>query len=194
MFRPNLFLSLIIVSILLGSVLLGLPSGRTSNLFGFGISAAVGGAIAFAFYILLAQNCARQLSPIPLSWLHFVIILVFSSLSLAGPLPESWRLNVVPSVWPELIISSLLLGGATLLSYLLNNIGLKMIDAARASLLGATVPALTALLAWVILQQALQVQQIFGVVLITLGVVALSLEQWRRQSKAAKAAAKKVKH
>ncbi len=193
-FRPNLFLSAIIVSILLGSVLLGLPSGRTSNLFGFGISAAVGGAIAFAVYILLAQNCARKLSPIPLSWLHFVSILVFSSLSLAGPLPESWRLDVVPSVWPELIISSLVLGGATLLSYLLNNIGLRMIDAARASLLGATVPALTALLAWVILQKTLQVQQIFGLVLITLGVVALSLEQWRRQSKAAQAAGRKVKY
>lgn len=192
-FRPNLFLSVIIVSILLGSVLLGLPSGRTSNVFGLGIGAAVGAAIAFAFYILLAQNCARKLSPIPLSWLHFVLILVFSSLSLAGPLPESWRLNVVPSVWPELIISSLVLGGTTLLSYLLNNIGLRMIDAARASLLGATVPALTALLAWVILQKALPVQQIFGLVLITLGVVALSLEQWRRQSKAAQAARRTTK-
>lgn len=192
-FRPNLFLSLIVVSILLGSVLLGLPSGRTSHVFGLGISAAVGSAIAFAFYILLAQNCARKLSPIPLSWIHFVIILVFSSLSLAGPLPESWRLNVVPSVWPELIISSLVLGGTTLLSYLLNNIGLRMIDAARASLLGATVPALTALLAWAILQQTLQGQQIFGLVLITLGVVALSLEQWRRQSKAAQAAGRKKK-
>ena len=69
-----------------------------------------------------------------------------------------------------------------------------MIDAARASLLGATVPALTALLAWAILQKTLQVQQIFGLVLITLGVVALSLEQWRRQAKATQSAGKKIKY
>jgi drug/metabolite transporter (DMT)-like permease len=181
--RPSIASSLIIVSVLVGFVAITLPSSGVGELSGPGISAATGSAIAFAFYVILAQTSGKKLNPIPLSWINFVIILAFSGLSLAGPLPESWRFDVVPIMWPPLIITSLVLSSTTLVSYLLNQIGIAKIDAARASILGAIVPALTALLALVIIQSTLQVQQILGIVLVTLGVAALSFERWRRYTK-----------
>jgi drug/metabolite transporter (DMT)-like permease len=87
-------------------------------------------------------------------------------------------------MWPTLAIASLVLGGTTLVSYFLNNIGIKAIDAVRASILGAIVPALTALLALVLIQSTMQVEQIFGMLLVTLGVAALSFERMRRHAKA----------
>jgi drug/metabolite transporter (DMT)-like permease len=189
--RPSLFRASIIISVLVGVVLIMLPTGARVNLSGVGVAAAVGSGITFAFYVILTQVCAKKLHPIPFSWVNFAVILVFSSLSLLC-LPDVWTLDVDAAMWPNLIISCLILGGTTLAGYLLNNIGISMIGAARASILGSTGPALTALLAWIIIQKALHFQQIFGMLLVTLGVAALSLERLRSQTKTAQSAAKKA--
>jgi drug/metabolite transporter (DMT)-like permease len=96
-------------------------------------------------------------------------------------------------MWPSLIISSLVLAGITLSINLLSNMGLRRIDPSRALLLEATVPALTAILALGIVESTLQGSQIFGMLIVTLGVVALNLEQRRRHAKAAKSAARSQK-
>jgi drug/metabolite transporter (DMT)-like permease len=189
--RLNLSRSIVIFSVLVGVVLIALPSSRAGDFSGMGVRSAAGSAIAFAFYVILAQTCAKKLNPVPLSWINFVLILSFSSFSLAGPFPESWRFDVAPTMWPSLLLSSLVLGGTTLVSYLLDNISIRMISAARASILGATVPALTALLAWVIIQSTLQLQQIFGMLLVTLGVTFLSVERLRRPNKTTQPTARK---
>jgi drug/metabolite transporter (DMT)-like permease len=189
--RLNLSRSIVIFSVLVGVVLIALPSSRAGDFSGMGVRSAAGSAIAFAFYVILAQTCAKKLNPVPLSWINFVLILSFSSFSLAGPFPESWRFDVSPNMWPSLLLSSLVLGGTTLVSYLLDNISIRMISAARASILGATVPALTALLAWVIIQSTLQLQQIFGMLLVTLGVTFLSVERLRRPNKTTQPTARK---
>jgi drug/metabolite transporter (DMT)-like permease len=180
--RPSLFRSSIITTVLFGVVLIMLPTGAT-KLSGPGVAAAVGSGITFAFYVILTQSCARKLHPIPFSWINFAVILVFSSLSLLFPLPDAWTLDVNPSMWPYLILSCLILGLTTLAGYLLNNIGISMIGAARASIIGSTGPALTALLAWVMIGKALKPLQLFGMLLVTLGVAALSLERLRNQGK-----------
>ncbi|NEQ22449.1 MAG: DMT family transporter [Microcoleus sp. SIO2G3] len=180
--RPSSFRSAIIACVLLGVVLIMLPTGA-AKLSGLGVAAAAGSGIAFAIYVILTQMCAKKLHPIPFSWINFVIILGFSGLSLAGPLPESWRFEVDPAMWPSLIISSVILGAITLVSYLFNNIGISLIGAARASILGATGPALTALLALVVIQRALLPLQLFGMLLVTLGVAALSFERLRQAPK-----------
>ncbi len=189
--RPSFFRSVIIVSVLLGVVLIALPSSGAGKLDAIGVAAAAGSGITFAFYVILTQVSAKKLHPIPYSWVNFVIILAFSSISLCV-LPEFFPINVRPSMWSNLIISCLILGGTTLLGYLFNNIGISMIGAARASILGATGPALTAILALLIIQKALGVQQIFGMVLVTLGVAALSFERLRSQTKAVQQPARKA--
>jgi drug/metabolite transporter (DMT)-like permease len=190
--RPSLFRSVIIIFVLLGVVLIALPSSGAGKLNALGVSAAIGSGITFAFYVILTQACAKKLNPIPFSWINFVVILAFSSLSLFT-LPESLLFEVDSRMWPSLIISCLVLGGTTLLSYLFNNIGISMIGAARASILGATGPALTALLAWAIIQRALYPQQIWGMLLVSLGVAALSFERLRSQTKKAQPAVRKSK-
>jgi drug/metabolite transporter (DMT)-like permease len=190
--RPNRFRTLLIVSVFVGFLMLALPSGGGINFSGGSITAATGSAIAFALYVVLAQSSGKKLHPVPLSWINFAVILAFSGISLAVPLSGSWHFDVVPSMWPSLMISSLVLGGTTFVSYLLNNIGIKLLDAARASILGATVPALTAFLGLVIIQSTMQLQQIFGMLLVTLGVAALILERWRRPAKAPQATSRKL--
>jgi drug/metabolite transporter (DMT)-like permease len=181
--RFSFLRSLIILSVLVGFVLVTLPNSRADELSHLGISAAIGSALAFAFHLILSQTYAPKFNRIALSWINFVLILAFSSLSLAIlPLPESWNFDVAPALWPTLLISCVVLGGTTLVNYLLNNIGSRMIGAGKASILGTTVPALTAILALVIIQQTMQVGEIFGMLLVTLGVAALSFEQWRRQT------------
>lgn len=184
--RPSRFGNLLMFSVLIGFVLLTLAGG-SAKFSGVGASAATGSAISFALYVLLTQTSGRNLHPIPLSWIHFVVILVFSSISLIAPLPEAWHFKVVPNLLPGLLIGSLVLGGTTLVSYLVNNIGIKMIDAARASVLGAIVPALTAILALVIIQSTMEIEQTLGMLLVTLGVAALSFERMRRHAKSTQA-------
>lgn len=180
--RPSLFRSAIIATVLFGVVLIMLPAGAT-KLSGSGVMAALGSGITFAFYVILTQSCARKLHPIPFSWINFAVILVFSSLSLLFPLPDAWALDVNPTMWPYLILSCLILGLTTLAGYLLNNLGISMIGAARASILGSTGPALTALLAWLIIGRSLKPLQFLGMLLVTAGVAALSLERMRSQGK-----------
>lgn len=180
--RPTRFSNLLMFSVLVGFILLTIFEGSI-KLSGVGITAAVGSAIAFALYVLLAQTSGRKVHPMPLIQLNFVLVLVFSSIALVAPLPEAWQPDVIPSLYPGLLLGSLILGVTTIISFLCNNIGIKMIDAARASVLGAIVPALTALLALVVIQSTMQAEQIFGMLLVTLGIAALSIDRLRRQRK-----------
>jgi drug/metabolite transporter (DMT)-like permease len=191
--RPSLISSLVIFSVLIGFILITVPASSTTDLSSMGVSAAVGAAIAFACHVILAQTAARNLKPVPFLWINYVIILAFSGISLAGPFPESWRIDIEPTMWSGLIISTVVLAATTLLSYLLNNIGLQMIDAARALILEAALPALTALLALVIIESTMQPPQIFGMVLVSLGIVAMSFDRLRRHAKATQAAGRKLK-
>jgi uncharacterized membrane protein len=53
--------------------------------------------------------------------------------------------------------------------------------------LGAIVPALTAILALVIIQSTMEIEQTLGMLLVTLGVAALSFERMRRHAKSTQA-------
>ncbi|HBL61863.1 MAG TPA: hypothetical protein DDZ80_26670 [Cyanobacteria bacterium UBA8803] len=175
--------SLAIFSMVIGGfILITLPSTSGGHLSGLGIMAASGSAIAFAVRLILIQTSAKKLHPIPLLWLNLAIVLVFSALSLVLPLPASWHLDVEPTLWPKLVISGLVLGGTAILGYVLNHMGIARIGAASASILGATLPALTALLALILMHSSLEFPQIIGMLLVSLGVAALSFERSRRQS------------
>jgi drug/metabolite transporter (DMT)-like permease len=192
--RPTLISNLVIFSVLVGFVLITLPGTRTTELSSLGISAAAGAGVAFAFHLILTRIPAKKINPVPLMWINYVLLLTFAGLCLAGPFPQSWwRFDVDPTMWPSLIISSLVLGGITFLINLLSNMGLRRIDPRRALILEATVPALTALLALGIVQSTMQGSQIFGMVIVTLGVVALNFEQRRRHAQATQSASRSQK-
>ncbi|MEC4893357.1 MAG: EamA family transporter [Oscillatoria sp. PMC 1051.18] len=189
--RPTLIRSIATAVVFLGVVLISLAGGGAVESFPLrGFSTAVGSGITFAFYVLLTQASAKKLHPVPFSVVNFVTILIFSGLSLFIfpflPLPPTWDVSVDPLMWSNLIVSGLILGGLTLLSYLLNNIGIGLIGAARASIFGATGPVLTTILAWLIIGRPLIGIQWVGMLIVTLGVLGLSLERMWKKPKPAK--------
>ncbi|MEQ9235574.1 EamA family transporter [Coleofasciculus sp. E2-BRE-01] len=164
--------------VIAGFVLTTLPSG-SGELSPFGVTLASGAAIAFALHLMLMQNMAKQLHPMPILLLNLAIVLIFSALGVMISFPASWGVVFAPSLSSNLVISGLVLGGVALISYVCNTIGIARSGAASASVLGATLPILTALLAWILIQSPLTVPQIVGMVLVTLGVAALTIVRSR---------------
>lgn len=179
--RPTLFRVLVMLVICLGGVL-ALPQvtgGPSGNAF-LGSLAAAGSGIAFAGYVILTGLCTRKLNPVPVSLIQFMTIFVLSSVVLMLPLP-ALSIKMQPTMWPGFMVSCLVLGAATLLGYLCTNIGIRLIGPAPASIISATGPAFTAILAFLIIQDQLQSQQWIGVILVTLGVAGLNFERMRGQ-------------
>ncbi len=172
--RPSLVRICAMVIIGLGGILV-LPSGAGN--YQQGVWAAVGAGITFSGYVLLTQMSAGKLHPIPFSLVNFAGIFVFSALGLMIPLPMEWSANIDPTVWSGLIISGIILGILTLFSYLLNSFAIRFAGAARASIVGTSGPALTALLALVTIGEVLGVKQVFGMILVIIGVAAMSFER-----------------
>ncbi len=161
-----------------GLVLITIP-GSSGDISPLGILAAGGAGIAFALRSILVQTSGKKLHPIPFLWMNLAIVLVFSALSLCLPLPEAWGFNLDVSLLPNLIISGLFLGGAGILGYLFNHLAIGRIGATRASIIGAIVPVLTALLAFILMRSTLELPQIVGMLLVSVGVAALNFLRWR---------------
>jgi len=160
--------------VIAGFVLTTLPSG-SGELSQFGVTLASGAAIAFALHLMLMQKLAKQLHPMPILLLNLAIVLIFSALGVMISFPASWGVVFAPSLSLNLVISGLVLGGVTLISYVFNTMGIARSGAASASVLGATLPILTALLAGILIQSPLTVPQVVGMVLVTSGVAALNI-------------------
>jgi drug/metabolite transporter (DMT)-like permease len=184
--RPSFFLTLSIVTIYLGCFL-AIPMGKANPMGNptLGAAAAIVSGIAFAFYVILTQICAQKLKlhPIPFSFINFWTILFSSSVSLLFfPLNPAEPIN-----WMGLWGGACMLAMTTLVGYLLNNYGIPLIGGAFASVVGASGPAFTVLLAWFIIGEQLQTKdQIIGVVLVTLWVAAIGIEKMRKTSQPSK--------
>ncbi len=185
--RPTAQRWLVTFVILLGVVLTAYPKlVQATRLSYQGIFLAALSGLFFALYLISMQISFRKLHPVPVSVIQFVTIFVLANLLL---LP--FGVQEPPRNLLGLILGGVVLGTLTLIGYLLNNLGVKCMGAARASILASSGPALTALLAYGITpsdRTALQPIQILGILVVTLGVLGLSLERMRLQNKTAKLA------
>ncbi|MGF1566555.1 MAG: EamA family transporter [Nodosilinea sp.] len=190
--RPTPLRLVVMFAISMGIVFTALPkiysdlSGDSVSLWGIG--AALLSSAAFALYLVAMQLSFRRLHPVPVSLLQFCTIFVLTSLiliigSLFGLGPDE------PTSRLGLYGGGLLLGLLTLLGYLCNNYGVKLMGAAQASIIAASGPVLTAILAYLITpgeKSSLLFIQWMGVLLVTLGVVSLSLERLTSQHRHAR--------
>lgn len=185
--RPTKIRLLALCGITMGLVLAGQPSFGKA-IFGdpvLGISAAIGAGITFAGYVLLTQMAAGKLHPVPFSLVSFYAIFVFSAVSLMilplglnlGLISPKLAVNVSSDVWGGLVIAGIVLGLLTLFSYLLNNFAIRYAGGPKTSLIAALGPALTAIFAWIIIQENLLPIQIVGMLVVILSVVAISAER-----------------
>jgi drug/metabolite transporter (DMT)-like permease len=74
-----------------------------------------------------------------------------------------------------LVLMGGLLSLATLSGYLFNNFGIKLIGAASVAVIGSSGPAVTSILALVILSEALTFQNWLAILVVTIGVVLMNL-------------------
>ena len=172
--RPSLVRNCAMVIIGLGAILV-IPNGVGN--YQQGVVAGVGASITFSGYVLLSQMSGRKLHPIPFGLVNFAGIFVFSALGLMIPKPVEWSANIDPAVWSGLIVSGIILGILAISSYALNSLATRFAGAARASIIGTFVPALTTLLAFFTIGEVLGGKQVFGIILVIIGVAAMSFER-----------------
>jgi drug/metabolite transporter (DMT)-like permease len=183
----SLFKISAIACICLGELLvLSTNIGNTSISSG-GIAALASG-ITFAIYVILTRICAAKIHPVSFTLLNFTTMLVLCFIGLLIPLPGNFGVQVINAYnLMELVLSAFILGVLTLVGYLLNNIGIRKFGATRSALIGACVPAVTVIFAGIIIQESLQLIQIVGVLIVTLGAAAISLDKIRNRIKAHRA-------
>lgn len=200
--RPTSLRFGVMFAILAGVILTAYPKLTTavtssSGNVSLGVLTALVSGVAFAFYLISMQISFRKLHPVPVSLIQFVSIFVLTSLSLAlfgsdrGLLGLQLDVDVVPDNRLGLLMGGVGLGALTLVGYLLNNFGVRFMGAAMASIVASSGPVLTALLAFLLIpgdQTRLQPVQLLGILIVTLGVSALSFERLLMQRRAMRSA------
>jgi drug/metabolite transporter (DMT)-like permease len=182
--KPSGFRAAAIGSIFLGELLI-LGGAATAGIsdFSVGSSAAIFGGVAFACYVILTRVCAAKLHPVSFTLISFTTMFVLSLIGLMLPLPSNWSLTIDNSKLLEIVLSAFILGVLTLLSYVLNNVGIRKLGAMRSAIIGAGVPILTVVFAGLMIQETLEIIQILGVLFVTFGAAAFSFEKMRNQVK-----------
>ncbi|QEI42054.1 hypothetical protein BMF77_02659 [Dolichospermum sp. UHCC 0315A] len=181
--RPNLMVTGAMAAIFCGELLvLGSQSGGVNNT-SLGSTTAILSGIAFAIYVILTRICATKLKlhPVSLTSINFTTMLLLSLICLIIPLPSNLGLAISSSNILELVLSAFILGVLTLCGYLFNNFGIRNLGTPVSSLIGATVPILTVIFAGVMLQESLNIAQVIGVILVTVGAASISLKKTPNQ-------------
>lgn len=172
----------IMLALLVGALLTLYPLLIAATPANGGVLAGFLAAITFTLYLIAMQIGARKIHPIPVSLMQFATMFVLSSFSLIV-----LGLNGKPTSWTSLVVSGALLGLLTLGSYTLNHYGIRALGAARSAIIAASTPALTAFLAFFLIPgqlTTLSPVQIIGILIVTLGGTALSLERMILQNRA----------
>ena len=184
--RPSFILGLAAMTIYIGCFLTvpaaAFQSRAGSNIW-LGAGTALLAGVTFAGYVILTQLSAKKLKlhPAPYSVINFSVILVFATVAMFF-VPS----DVPAENWGALWGGALILAFTTLTGYALNNFGIPMIGASFASVIAASGPALTSLLAVGIISESLALNQWLGVALVTLWVVGISVDNMSRQKAAKK--------
>ena len=170
--RPTVFRWSIIGAVLMGSALT-MPhiSSTTGNSSWLGITMGLASGLAYALYTVIAQKSFEKLHPVPFTWVSFATTLVLSGGSLL-----LWNIHADRLPWLALWIGGLLSAIVTFAGHLINNLGIRRMGAASASIVAASNPALTVALAWLTIQERLNGLQLVGVAIVTFSVALLSQE------------------
>ncbi|MEA5452731.1 EamA family transporter [Leptolyngbya sp. CCNP1308] len=189
--RPTPLRLVVMFAISMGIVFTTLPRIYTDLGDGvslWGVGAALLASVAFSLFLVAMQLCFKRLHPVSVSLLQFSTIFILTSLILI--VGSFFGLDPGEPTRPlGLYVGAGLLGLLTLLGYLFNNYGVKLLGASQASIVAASGPVVTAILAYLITpgeKSALLFIQWMGVILVTLGVISLSLERLASQRRQAK--------
>lgn len=182
--RPTALRWGVMAVILTGVILTALPNITTAGK-GWsleGVTFAICSGIAFALYLIFMQLGFKKLHPVPVSLVQFFTIFVLSAVILIAVGPNL-GVQVSADQRAGFVLSGVLLGVLTLVGYLANNFGVRFMGAGLASIVASIGPVMTAFLAFILIQNKLQGVQWLGILLVTLGVGALSFERMKLQAR-----------
>lgn len=148
-----------------------IPNAKFGN-DALGLMAALFAGIVFALEGIIAQSCFNKINPATFTGLIFTVefvILLFACITFI-------HINLNQG----LIVIGLLLCFATLLGYLFNNFGIKSIGAASTAIIGSSGPAVTAILAVLILND--KIPSWGAIFLVTGGVVLMNVSKLQKTS------------
>jgi drug/metabolite transporter (DMT)-like permease len=170
---PSRSVWLAAVATLVGAALVsGAIAGEVGGLDGIGVAAGIASAIAFAAYLVLAELAGRRGShPATTLFIGFCVATLIWTAVLPG---WSWPFELLADPQVSLRILAIGLIG-TLLPFALAVAALRWISPAVAAIATTTEPVLAALLAWLVLDQALDGPQLLGGALVIGGVLAAQL-------------------
>ncbi len=174
--RPTALRLFLTALILLGGGLALPEGGPAAGDNWVGLSSGLAAGAAFAGYLLTVQWGTKTLHPVPFTLVSFLWVFVLACFGLIAR-PEAVTVQVLPGTWGGLLLGGVILGLLTLGGYLLNNLAVQRVGAAWTAILSASGNALTALAAWILIQESLAGGQWLGIGLVTLGVTLLSVEQ-----------------
>ena len=173
---PTKFRWMITVVVLVGTFLTIPYTQTTSDDYynGIGVIFGLASGVAYALYTVNAQKSFETIHPVPFTWISFATTLGLSSISLL-----IWQGDNADLNWTPMWVGGLLSAIVTLSGHLMFNYGIKFIGATTAATIGATNPSLTAILAWLTIQETINGWQIMGIFIVTMGILLLSQEHKR---------------
>ncbi len=190
--RPSFIFVLATITIYLGCFLTvsgRLTGGAPDGNLGLGIGTAIASGLTFAGYVILTQLSARKLKlhPAPFSVINFSVILMLAIpfVLLGSSEGNFFSWNVLEQNWTALWTGSIALAATTLIGYALNNFAIPMIGAPLASVVAATGPGLTSLMALLFIGEGLGLNEWLGVFIVTLWVLGISVDNMTKQKKPA---------
>jgi drug/metabolite transporter (DMT)-like permease/uncharacterized protein (UPF0335 family) len=186
--RPNVLITGAMAAIFCGELLILANQSIGVNNTSLGSITAIFSGVAFAMYVVLTRICATKLKlhPVSLTLINFTTMLLLSFICLIIPLPSNLALAINSSNGLELVLSAFILGVLTLCGYLFNNFGIRKLGSPYSSLIGATVPILTVIFAGIMLQESLDIVQVIGVILVTIGTASITWKKTPNQPQPSK--------
>ena len=186
--RPNVLITGAMAAIFCGELLILANQSIGVNNTSLGSITAIVSGVAFAMYVVFTRICATKLKlhPVSLTLINFTTMLLLSFICLIIPLPSNLALAINSSNGLELVLSAFILGVLTLCGYLFNNFGIRKLGSPYSSLIGATVPILTVIFAGVMLQESLDIVQVIGIILVTIGTASITWKKTPNQPQPSK--------
>lgn len=186
--RFNRFRLGAIAAICIGNILVltNLGASNPGNVVLGSLSAIIAG-VTFAINILLSRICSGRLHPVSYTLINFSTMMLLSPIAWLFALPLSGGIQTDGTKILEIILTAFILGLFSLGGYVFNHIGIRKFGPTGSAIAGATVPIFTVFFAGLIIQEQFTIWQILGVLTLTLGVSAFSLEKIRHRLRNQKA-------
>jgi len=143
-------------------------SFKTANV--IGLMFASGAAIVYSCYIVISNRVLRKVSPLVSG--AYIILFTAGFISFTGILSRNISFQFSPSAWIPIL-------GFVIFSTILANVlflnGIKLLGSTKASILSVTEPLFTIISATLLFHDPWAYHQVFGGILVLLGVLLSSL-------------------